>query len=217
MTLTLHYHPLSSFCWKVLIGLYENDTPFAAKVVDLGDEADRAAFYALWPVGKFPVIEDRARGELVPESSAVLDYLDRYYPGPTRFTPADPDLAWRVRLWDRVIDNHIHHPMQRVVANRIRPADRKDPLGYAEARAHIVKGYTALEAALEGRTWLSGDDFGLVECAAFPALHYGDKVQPIGEEHRRVRAYLERLTARPSVQKVLEQAAPFAHWFPAVD
>ena len=32
-----------------------------------------------------------------------------------------------------------------------------------------------------------------------------------------VRAYLERLTARPSVQKVLEQAAPFAHWFPAVD
>ena len=92
MTLTLHYHPLSSFCWKVLIGLYENDTPFAAKVVDLGDEADRAAFYALWPVGKFPVIEDRARGELVPESSAVLDYLDRYYPGPTRFTPAT--YAW---------------------------------------------------------------------------------------------------------------------------
>jgi hypothetical protein len=27
MSLTLHYHPLSSFCWKALIALYENDTP----------------------------------------------------------------------------------------------------------------------------------------------------------------------------------------------
>ena len=28
MSLTLYYHPLSSFCWKALIALYENDTPF---------------------------------------------------------------------------------------------------------------------------------------------------------------------------------------------
>ncbi|HEX7594779.1 MAG TPA: glutathione S-transferase N-terminal domain-containing protein, partial [Gemmatimonadaceae bacterium] len=56
--LTLHYHPLSSFCWKVLIALYENDTPFAANVVDLGDAAQRAALLRLWPIGKFPVLED---------------------------------------------------------------------------------------------------------------------------------------------------------------
>ncbi len=34
MSLTLHYHPLSSFCWKVLIGLYENDTPFEKRVLE---------------------------------------------------------------------------------------------------------------------------------------------------------------------------------------
>ena len=28
MSLKLYYHPLSSFCWKALIALYENDTPF---------------------------------------------------------------------------------------------------------------------------------------------------------------------------------------------
>src|SRR3546814_4484621 len=32
MTLTLHYHPLSSFCQKVLTALYENDTPFEGHV-----------------------------------------------------------------------------------------------------------------------------------------------------------------------------------------
>ena len=31
MSLTLHYHPLSSFCWKALIALYENDTAVHAE------------------------------------------------------------------------------------------------------------------------------------------------------------------------------------------
>ena len=43
MSLTLHFHPLSSFCWKALIALYENDTPFAGKLVNLQDDAERAA------------------------------------------------------------------------------------------------------------------------------------------------------------------------------
>ena len=55
MSLILHYHPLASFCWKVLIALYENDTPFERVIVDLGDEKSRAAFLKLWPHGKFPV------------------------------------------------------------------------------------------------------------------------------------------------------------------
>jgi glutathione S-transferase len=39
MALTLHFHPLSSFCWKALIALYENDTPFTLNQVDLGNPA----------------------------------------------------------------------------------------------------------------------------------------------------------------------------------
>ena len=41
MLLTLHFHPLASFCWKALIALYENDTPFAPNIVDLGNVAER--------------------------------------------------------------------------------------------------------------------------------------------------------------------------------
>lgn len=37
MSLKLHFHPLSSFCWKALIALYENDTPFTPHLVDLGN------------------------------------------------------------------------------------------------------------------------------------------------------------------------------------
>ena len=50
MSLTLYFHPLSSFCQKALIALYENDTPFTPHIVDLGDEAQRASLVKLWPM-----------------------------------------------------------------------------------------------------------------------------------------------------------------------
>ncbi|TGT58160.1 glutathione S-transferase family protein, partial [Mesorhizobium sp. M2E.F.Ca.ET.166.01.1.1] len=56
MSLTLHFHPLASFCWKPLIVLYENDTPFAPVIVDLGDEQSRAAFLEVSPTGKMPAL-----------------------------------------------------------------------------------------------------------------------------------------------------------------
>src|SRR5882672_9502228 len=104
MSLTLHFHPLASFCWKALIALYENDTPFTANLVDLGNPAERAALLKLWPIGKFPVLSDDARGEIVPESSVVIEYLDRHYPGTTRFIPDEPGHALQTRLRDRFYD-----------------------------------------------------------------------------------------------------------------
>jgi glutathione S-transferase len=206
MTLTLYYHPLSSYSWKVLIPLYENATPFEPVMVD---QTTHAAFVQVWSMGKFPVLVDAARGETVPESSAIIDYLDRYHPGPVRFIPADPDKAWRTRLWDRFIDLHIHDPVQKIVADRNRPAASKDPLGVEEAHAKLARAYRIAEAEAAGRTWLSGDEFGLADCAAAPALFYADKVHPFGPEQASTRAYLDRLMARPSFARVLGEAEPY--------
>ena len=212
--LRLHFHPLSSFCWKVLIPLYENETSFEPVLVDLGDEASRAAFLKVWPIGKFPVLEDTGRGEIVPESTIIIDYLDQYYPGSTRFTPTDPELAWRTRLWDRFFDLRVHEQMQRIVADRNRSADQKDPFGVALARQQLVTAYAVLEREAAGRTWFSGDEFGLADCAATPALYYANRVQPLGPEHASVRAYLDRLMARPAFTRVFEEAGPYLQFFP---
>src|ERR1700722_10607918 len=93
MSLTLHYHPLSSFCWKALIALYENDTPFEPRLVDLGNETERAALLKLWPVGKFPVLRDDAKDRTIPESSIIIEYLDSYYPGPHPIHPRGPEVG----------------------------------------------------------------------------------------------------------------------------
>jgi glutathione S-transferase len=214
MSLTLHAHPLSSFCWKVLIGLYENDIAFENVMVNLGDPAVREAFRKLSPMGKMPALRDEARDETVNETSVILDYLDLHYPGPVRFTPADADLAWRTRFWDRFFDHYVHHPMQRIVADRLRPPEAKDGFGVDEAYGQLAQACDHLEDVLaDGRVWMSGD-FGLADCAAMPALFYADKVQPFEDRWPLCRNYLERLKARPSVQRVLTEAEPFFKYFP---
>ncbi|TIU05971.1 MAG: glutathione S-transferase family protein, partial [Mesorhizobium sp.] len=81
MSLTMHLHPLASFCWKPLIALYENGTLFTSVVVDLGNEQSRAAFLKLSPAGKMPVLRDEALDQTVPESTIVIEYLNAHYPG----------------------------------------------------------------------------------------------------------------------------------------
>jgi glutathione S-transferase len=214
MSLTLHYHPLSSSCWKVLIALYENDTPFTPHIVNLGDEAERAALLKLWPIGKFPVLQDEAGDRVIPESSIVIEYLDDHYPGRTRFIPEDKDLARQTRLRDRFYDLYVHLPMQKIVGDRLRPADAKDPHGVNEAKARIESCYGMIDQEMTGRSWAMGEAFTLADCAAAPALFYGSKVVPFGAAHKHLAAYFERLMARPSFARVVKEAEPYFKMFP---
>jgi glutathione S-transferase len=214
MSLHLYFHPLASFCHKALIALYENATPFEAIFVDLGKEADRAALLKLWPVGKFPVLRDDARDQTVPESTVLIEYLDRYYPGTTQLIPADPDRAWQTRLRDRFYDLYVHEPMQKIVGDRLRPGANKDPHGVDEAKARLQISYGMIDREMAAQTWAMGDAFSLADCAAAPALFYANEVMPFGDSHRNVAAYFDRLKARPSYARVLREAEPYLAMFP---
>src|ERR1700704_6464041 len=89
MSLTLYLHPLSSFCHKALIALYENGTPFTPHNVDLSNAEQTAAFRQVWPVGKFPVLRDGAAGRTIPESTSIIEYLALHFPGTTKLIPDD--------------------------------------------------------------------------------------------------------------------------------
>jgi glutathione S-transferase len=214
MSLTLYYHPLSSFCWKVLIALYENDTLFTPKSINLRDPDQRAALLKLWPIGKFPVLRDEARVSTVPESSIIIEYLDRHHPGRIRFVPEDPQAALETRLRDRFLDLYVHLPMQKIMGDRLRPAGAKDPHGVEEARGRLRTSYDMIEQQVAKGPWAMGQDFTLADCSALPALHYGNMVEPFGVSRTNVTAYLERLKARPSVARVLREAEPYFQMVP---
>lgn len=214
MSLKLYFHPLASFCHKALIALYENDIPFEPIIVDLGDQTSSAAFRAVWPMAKMPVLRDVARDRTIAESTIIVEYLDAYYPGETRFLPADPDGAWQTRMWDRFYDHYVQEPMQKIVTDRLRPAGKNDAYGVEQAKAQLREAYKVVERELAAKIWMMGDAFSLADCAAAPALSYANTAVPLDETHRQLTAYLDRLMARPSFARVLKEAQPYFTLFP---
>jgi glutathione S-transferase len=215
MSLALHYHPLSSFCWKVLIPLYENGTAFEPRQLqNLGDPEEAAAFRALWPVGKMPILVDAAHDRVIPQTSIIIEWLDHQHRGATRFLPEDAELAREVRLWDRIYDLYVQQPMQRIVFDRIRPPEQKHPTGVAEERELLTRTLAMVDAYLADKHWATGEHFSLADCAAAPALFYADKVEPFEGRWPHAAALLERLKARPSFARVLQEAEPYFQYFP---
>lgn len=213
MSLTLYFHPLSSFCWKALIALYEAEVPFEPKVVNLGDPTDRAAFQAVWPLARFPVLVDG--DHVVPESTIIIEHLSQQVPSAAGLIPTGAALAQQVRLLDRLFDNYIHMPMQQVVAERLRPEDQHDPYGAGKASEAIRQGYDLLSPMIS-TPWALGEAFTLADCAALPALFYADYAVPL-TPWPALDDYLERLKARPSVARVLAEAQPFMQYFPLIN
>ena len=214
MSLKLYFHPLASFCHKALIAFYEGGIPFEPVVVDLGDAASRAAFQAVLPMAKMPVLRDERRKCTIAESTIVIEYLDAHYPGPTRFVPQDPDRAWQTRMWDRVYDHYVQQPMQKIVTDRVRPAGTSDAWGVEQAKTQLQEAYAMIEREMRSRTWAMGDDFTLADCAAAPALFYASTVVPFADTQKNLPEYLERLMARPSFARVLAEAEPYFALFP---
>jgi len=214
MSLTLCFHPLSSFCQKVLIALYENDTPFEPHIVDLMDEASSAAFKKIWPIGKFPVLRDEAKARTIPESSIIIEYLAQHHPGRTPLIPSDRDLARETRMRDRFYDLHVHMQMQKVVGDRLRPAGQNDPYGVAQAKALMQTAFGMIDVEMATRTWAMGDAFSMADCAAAPALYYANLVMPFSETHRNVAAYFDRLMTRASFARAVKEAEPYRALFP---
>jgi glutathione S-transferase len=209
MSLTLHFHPLSSFCQKALIAFYENDTKFEPHLVDFFDEKANAAHKKLWPIGKIPVLRDEARNRTVPESTIIIEYLAQHYPGKTPLVPADADLARQTRLRDRFFDLYMNVPMQKIVTDKLRPAGKNDAYSVEEAKKLLQTACGMIDQDMKAKTWIMGDSFTMADCAAAPALFYANMVMPFGDTYKNTAAYLGRLMERPSFARAIEEAQPY--------
>ena len=207
----LYAHPFSSYCQKVLVALYENGTPFEYR--NLEEPGAGAELAALWPMKRFPVLVDGERTVL--EASCIIEYLQLHYPGPALLIPADPDAALEVRMLDRFFDNYVSTPQQKFVADKLRPEGaNRDPHGVGEARAMLETSYAWLDARMANREWAVGETFSLADCGAAPFLFYADWTHPIDPRFANLRAYRERLLARPSFKRAVDEARPYRSYFP---
>jgi glutathione S-transferase len=214
MALTLYLHPLSSYCHKALIAFYENAIAFTPEVVNLGDPASRDRFAKVWPLAKFPVLTDDSRNQTIPESTCIIEYLERHCPGPVRLLPQDEEEAAQVRATDRFYDLHVHYHMQRIVADKLRPENGHDPIGVSESKERLQTALQIAERQLAERQWACGNTFSMADCAAAPGLFFIDKMTPLNNQYPHLDAYLNRLKQRASYARVLKEAEPFMKYFP---
>ncbi len=212
MSLHLFGHPFSSYTMKALTALYENATPFTFHALGPDHPENGAELARRWPIAKFPLLVDG--DTTVVETSAIIEHLAAFHPGPAALIPADPREAAPVRMLDRVFDSHVMTPMQAIVGDALRPAEARDPYGVAKSRAALDTIYAWLDGILAGRHWAIGDSFTLADTAAAPALFYADWAHPVPQAHATLRAYRARLLARPSFARCIEDARPYRAFFP---
>lgn len=208
----LYAHPFSSYCQKVLIALYENAIPFEFRMLAPDDPQAMAELEELWPFRRFPVLVDDGRAVI--ESSIIIEHLQLHHPGPVRLIPDEPRAALEVRFLDRFFDLYVSTPQQKIVFDAIRPPESRDPEGVREARQMLETAYRWLDPTIAAREWAAGDAFTLADCAAAPALFYADWTHPIDAAFANVRAYRERLLARPSFARAVDEARPYRPLFP---
>jgi glutathione S-transferase len=212
MTLELYAHPFSSYSQKVLVALYENATPFAWRLLSSDDPLLMQQWVTLWPLKRFPVLVDANR--TVTEASTIIEYLGLRHPGPVALLPTDAFAALEVRGMDRFFDNYISTPQQKIVFDKLRPADQRDAAGVADARAMLDAAYAWLDAHMAQREWAAGQAFSLADCGAAPFLFYADWTHRIDASFTHVIAYRRRLLARPSFARAVDEARPFRSYFP---
>lgn len=209
MALTLYSHPFSSYCQKVLMALWENDTAFEYRHLEHPGASDELA--SLWPLRKFPVLVDD--GKAVIETSIIIEYLDQHHSGAVRFLPAG-NAALEVRFMDRFFDNYVMDAMSKPVFEALKGEDGRTEEAMSQARVALDTAYAWLEARITDRIWAAGEDFSMADCAAAPSLFYADWVHPIDPAYKRLRDYRAQLLARPSFSRAVEEARPYRSYFP---
>jgi glutathione S-transferase len=212
ISMKLYFHPVSSFSQKTLVAFHEKGVAFEPVIINLMDPKDREAYRQVNPLNKVPFLRVEDKKLELAESSIIIEYIDRKFPGGTKLIPDDFDQALQVRKLDRYFDNYINEPMAKILFDGFRPEGKNDPYGVQQARDRLTSTYALLDKELAGRTWAAGDAFSMADCAASPALFYSRMMQPF-EEHKNLSAYFGRLMERPAFQRVVKEAEPFLAMF----
>ncbi|MDE2421397.1 MAG: glutathione S-transferase family protein [Gammaproteobacteria bacterium] len=204
----LYYSILSPYSQKVMIAFYEKGVDFTPTKVNFGDEAGRAEYAKIYPLGKIPLLVDESKDLFIPESTIIIEFLENEYAAQgTSLIPSDKTAARRVRFKDRMHDLYVSEPVVTLYFDTMKPADQKNPEAVAKARKTLDVMYNYMEQSFAENQFASGNEFTMADCAAFPGLFYAQKLHPFSQ-YPNITAYFQRLMQRPSVQKVLSELLP---------
>jgi len=169
-----------------------------------GGENRREPFLAKNPSGQCPALE-LDDGTIIAEITAICEYLDEKYPGPS-LIGGTPEQRAETRMWTRRIDLNIVEPM----ANGFRYTDG---LKMFQDRMHCIPAagedlkqiaqqhLTWLDGLMAGKQFVCGERLTLADILLFGFVDFFNGArQPINQDNKNVVAWHARMKARPSAE-----------------
>jgi GST-like protein len=196
---------------KASIALEELELPYEPHYVDFGKKDQKTPeFLSLNPYGKIPAILDPNGPNGKPiglfESGAILLYLAEKA---GRLIPKDTALRYETIQWLMFQVAGIGPIFGQVgyfkVFDGRHIEDRRPLEHYVNESKRLL---AVLDAHLDGRTWLVGEEFTIADIATLGLVrnligYYGARDLVAFDELTHVPAWLERALARPAVQRGL--------------
>lgn len=193
----LYHSPISSNSRKVRIVLIEKGLDFERIQIDLSKKEQKNPEYLkIHPFGQVPALDDH--GFIVYDSTVINEYLEDEYPYPP-LLPEDSEGRARARMMEDFRDNYFTpHFIEIIHEVRYKPEGQRDAKVIEHAKAEIVKCFDRIERELEGKEYLAGT-FSLADIAFMTNIDLLERFQiPVDPKYKNLRAWIERLKARPS-------------------
>jgi glutathione S-transferase len=203
----LHGAILSPYVRKVRVALSEKGIDYEGVSVMPGSQS--AEYRAMSPLGKIPCYQE---GDFaLPDSSAILAYLERAYPKPALY-PSDPQQYARALWYEEYADTKIAQVCTVGFFQRfVQAILMKKPVDEEAIRKALTEDappvFDYLEKELSDREFLAGGQFSVADIATASFFvnmeHAGDRVD--ASRWPRLTDYLARIHGRPSYKAIIEQ------------
>ena len=195
----------SPYGWRVWLALEFKALPYTLNMLSFSAGDTRsAAFRAVNPRGKVPALVHD--GVALWESNALVEYLDERFPEPSVW-PAELQDRARARRLVSENDAYLYPVLRRIIAETLyKTAGAVDAEALATARAELKDELARLADELRGDFFAGG--LSAADFALFPSLVFVDRIEARAPQFGLaadlpgpLRAYLDRMTALPIVQK----------------
>jgi glutathione S-transferase len=163
------------------------------------------------PGGQLPALE-LDDGRVLGETIAIFEYLEERHPSPP-LVGTTPEERAETRMWQRRVElritEHVYNGFRYGEGIELfRPRMRVLPEASEGLKAIARDGLAWIDRLLAGKTWIAGERFTVADVILYCALDFARGVgQPIDPSLTNVRAWFDRVAARPSAARSLHPQA----------
>ena len=156
-----------------------------------------ADFWQISPKGYVPVLE-LSNGSRITEAAVILQYIADQYPASALVPACGSFDRYRVAEWLNFVTSEVHKPFGSLFRADV-PEEYK-----TIAKANLSKRYSFMEEHFAMHQYLHGEKFGIADAYLFVITRWMPRVGLDMGKWPKVKAYWERIAARPKVQEAME-------------